>query len=128
VSGPIWGGPADNQISDVRESDVDTVEQKMAKQGVRWEKSIKSAGSRKIGFELMRDRYSAAKKGTTEPGLYHMENCLASIATIPVLPRDEDDTEDVDTSAEDHPYDMTRYRVLKSGMRMAKKLKVSLPH
>jgi len=100
----------------------------MANKGVRWEKSDKAKGSRKIGLELMRDRMSAAKKGSIEePHLYFMENCRASLATIPVLPRDEDDPDDVDTSAEDHPYDMTRYRVLKSSNRYAEKLNVQLP-
>lgn len=121
-------GPADNQISNVTESSTETIEVKMSNKGVRWEKSDKAKGSRKNGLELMRDRLSAAKKGSLEePHLYFMENCRASIATIPVLPRDEDDMEDVDTSAEDHPYDMTRYRVLKSSNRFATSLNVSLP-
>jgi hypothetical protein len=127
VVGKPSPGPADNQIRDVRESDVDTIETKMAKQKVTWEYSDKAPGTRKIGLELMRDRYLAAKKGIPEPALYHMENCRASIATIPVLPRDDKDPEDVDTGAEDHPYDMTRYRCLKGSSRYAKKLQVSFP-
>lgn len=122
-------GPADNQISDVRESDVDTIEMKMLKRGVAWEKSNKGPGSRKNGLEAMRDRYAAAKnRKVDEPGLYHMDNCRAAIATIPVLPRDEKDPEDVDTGAEDHAYDMTRYRVLKGSNRLATKIRVTLPH
>jgi hypothetical protein len=37
VESQPWPGPADNQIRDVRESDVDTIEKKMADKGVRWE-------------------------------------------------------------------------------------------
>lgn len=120
-------GPADNQIRDVRESDVDTIEKKMADKGVRWTQSDKSPGSRKNGLELTRDRMSAAKNGREEPHIYFMENCRASISTIPVLPRDVDDPEDIDTSAEDHCWDMTRYRVLKSSNRAATKLRVQFP-
>jgi hypothetical protein len=52
-----------------------------------------------------------------------MDNCRASIAILPTLPRDEDDPDDVDTDAEDHPYDMVRYRVLKGANRLAKFVK-----
>jgi hypothetical protein len=120
-----WPGPADNQIRDVRESDVDTIEKKMSDRGIRWIESDKSPGSRKVGLQLMRDRLEAAmlnREGVAR--LYFMDNCRASIATLPTLPRDEDDPDDVDTDAEDHPYDMVRYRVLKGANRVARKVKV----
>lgn len=116
-------GPADNQIRDVREADVDTIEKKMGDKGVRWERSDKSKGSRKNGFQLLRDRLEAAIRGEG-PGIYFMSNCVASTTLIPSLPRDEDEPDDVDTDAEDHGYDMVRYRVLKSSNRAAKALKV----
>lgn len=122
-----WPGPADNQIRDVREVDVDTIEKKMADKGVRWIESDKSPGSRKVGLQLMRDRLEASMRGEGV-GLYFTENCRASIATLPTLPRDEDDPDDVDTEAEDHPYDMVRYRVLKGANRLAKKIKVTFAH
>lgn len=121
-----YPGPADNQIRDVREADVDTIESKMADEGILWEHSDKSRGSRKVGLELLRTRLLAARKGEG-PGWYWMANCVASIATIPVLPRDEKDMDDVDTSAEDHAYDMNRYRALKASNRLAKKLVVKMP-
>jgi hypothetical protein len=122
-----WPGPADNQIRDVRESDVDTIEKKFSDNGVRWERSDKSPGSRKNGLQLIRDRLEAAMKGKEEARLYFMDNCRATIATLPTLPRDEDDPDDVDTEAEDHAYDMIRYRVLKGANRLAKKLKAHWP-
>lgn len=117
-------GPADNQIRDVREADEDTIEKKMADKGVRWTESDKSDGSRRNGFELMRERLKAA---TAKEGMaiYFMENCRASIATLPILPRDEDKMDDVDTDAEDHPYDAARYRVLKGHRRKATKIKTT---
>lgn len=120
-----WPGPADNQIRDVRESDVDTIEKKMSDRGVRWIASDKSPGSRKVGLQLMRDMLEAAMLNRPDaPHLYFMDNCRASIGTLPVLPRDDDDPDDVDTDAEDHAYDMVRYRVLKGANRIAKKIKV----
>lgn len=119
-------GPADNQIRNVQDDDSDTIEKKMADKGVRWTESDKSPGSRHNGLELMREMLDNANNGEG-PGLYFCEECRASIATIPVLPRDEDDTDDVDTSAEDHAYDMVRYRVLKGRNRIAKKLNVKFP-
>lgn len=119
-----WPGPADNQIRDVRESDVDTIEKKMSKKGVRWTESDKSPGSRRNGLQLIRDRLEAASRGEG-PGLYFMRNCEASIETLPSLPRDEEKLDDVDTTAEDHCYDMVRYRVLKGANRLARKIKVT---
>lgn len=118
-----YSGPADNQIRDVRESDVETIEKKMADEGIRWTKSDKSPGSRKHGLELTRGRFENAVKGEG-PGLYFMGHCTAAISTIPVLSRDEDNEDDVDSESEDHPYDDTRYRVLEGNDRTAKFVKV----
>jgi hypothetical protein len=40
-----------------------------------------------------------------------MDICKATLSTLPVLPRDLKDLDDVDTEAEDHAYDDVRYRV-----------------
>ena len=121
-----WPGPADNRIRAVVDSELDTPEKLMNKQGVRWEESDKSPGSRLVGLALVRDRLEAAVKGEG-PALYFMDNCVASIATLPLLPRDSKRIDDVDTKSEDHPYDMVRYRVLKGANRLAHKIKVSMP-
>jgi len=126
IHSQIWPGPADNQIRDVRESDVETIESKMQKQGIAWTQSDKSAGSRKNGFELFRERLEMASKGEG-PAIYFMENCRASIASIPVLQRDKDKLDDVDTKTEDHIWDMVRYRVLKGAKRLATNVKFSMP-
>jgi hypothetical protein len=116
-----WPGPADNQIRDVREIEVDTIEKKMEDEGVRWTHSDKSPGSRINGLQLMRDRLSASI-AKERPGLYFMQNCKASIDILPTLPRDEDKPDDVDTESEDHVYDMTRYRVLSGNNRFARSI------
>jgi hypothetical protein len=125
VQGVIYSGPADNEISNVKDSGTETIEKKMNDEGVYWERSDKSPGSRKNGMELFRNRLQASTR-QEGPGIYFMENCRASIATIPVLPRDEKKMDDVDTKAEDHPWDMVRYRVLKGNDRTATNVVVRL--
>ncbi len=49
------------------------------------------------------------------PGLYVFDTCRQFIRTVPVLPRDENKPDDVDTAAEEHVADETRYRVLAKG-------------
>lgn len=117
-------GPADNSIRDKREEDVDTIADKMADKGIRWARCDKSPGSRINGLQLMRDALLASKR-KEEAGLYFMTNCEGSIETLPSLPRDEKKIDDVDTSAEDHVYDMVRYRVLKGSNRLATDIKVT---
>lgn len=121
-----WPGPADNQIRNVRERDVDTIEKKMGDKGVRWTNSDKSPGSRKQGLQLLRDRLEAALRGEG-PAVYVMAHCTASISTIPTLPRSEKDLDDVDTNAEDHPYDGWRYRLLAGNNRFATSINVNFP-
>jgi len=98
----------------------------MSKKGVRWTESDKSPGSRVIGLQLFRDRLEASvnREG---PGIYFMSNCVASIDLLPTLPRDEKKLDDVDTTAEDHCYDMVRYRVLKGANKAAAKFKLVMP-
>ena len=83
--------------------------------GVSWDRADKSPGSRKNGWELLRKRLKAAREDSKDdPGLYVFETCTHFIRTVPVLPRDtrNSKTDDVDTQAEDHVGDETRYRVL----------------
>lgn len=119
-------GPADNQIRDITESDNDTIEKKMNDEGISWQKCDKSKGSRRNGMELFRDMLRNALRGEG-PGIYFMQNCQAAIETIPVLPRDETFEDDVDSDAEDHAYDETRYRVLKGSNRWATNLQMRMP-
>ena len=44
--------------------------------------------------------------------LYFLDCCEDSIRTIPTLQHDEGDPEDLDTEAEDHAADETRYGVM----------------
>ena len=111
-------GPADNAIRNVEEKESDSIAAKMEEEGISWEASDKRPGSRKNGLQLLRERLEASCNGEA-PGIFFFRNCRATLATLPVLPRDEKDPDDVDTEAEDHAYDDIRYRVLKAGKRVA---------
>lgn len=106
-------GPADNQIRAVSQPGVPTIADEMAQAGVHWTASEKSPGSRKIGLELMRSRIREAGKDHPErPALFVMAHCTNALDHWPVLPRDQDNPDDVDSDSEDHDYDAARYRVL----------------
>lgn len=105
-------GPADNSIFD-DENGV-CIARDMEKEGVKWTRSNKSAGSRKNGLEVARGMLKAATKRPMEsPGLFVFDTCSDGfIRTIPVLPRSDNDNDDIDSKAEDHAWDESRYRVL----------------
>jgi len=117
-------GPADNQIYNVNEKESDSIASKMAEEGVEWTTSDKRAGSRINGLQLLRDRLKASisREGA---GIYFMEHCISMFETLPVLPRDTKNIEDVDTNAEDHPYDEVRYKVLANVPKPAKTIEVT---
>jgi hypothetical protein len=111
-------GPADNSIRDVKEIDVQSIEDKMALLGVKWTKSDKSPGSRRNGLQMFRERLESAVDGDG-PGFYVMQHCTGTIRTVPAIPRSEKDPDDVDTKSEDHHYDTHRYRILAAGVKKA---------
>lgn len=111
IAGRVSPGPADSSIYDV--ADGQSIASKMSLNGVTWRAANKGPGSRKNGWELMRSMLAAARKSPPEdPGLWVTAGCEQFIRTIPTLPRDGKDRDDVDTAAEDHIADETRYRVL----------------
>lgn len=109
----VLPGPADSQIFAVTEAESDSIASKMASEGVEWTSADKRPGSRKNGLELMRGALeNSAEQPAERPGIWIMEHCTAFLETVPRVPRDEDDPDDVDTTSEDHVYDETRYMVL----------------
>jgi len=105
-------GPADNSINDGEIGN--TVADEMKRYGVVWERSDKSPGSRVAGLNKLREMLESATQFPMEtPGLFVFNNCSHFIRTVPVLPRDTRRIDDVDTEAEDHVYDETRYRIMK---------------
>jgi len=126
--GRVQPGPADNSINDV-ENGV-CIAQDMARKvtingkvykGVKFTRSNKSPGSRKNGWEKMRVAiFNAQPDGgpRENPGIFAFRNCQDGfIRTVPTLPRDVKDPDDVDTDAEDHVADEVRYVILSVGDR-----------
>lgn len=104
-------GPADSSIFDVQ--DGHSISTSFEKNGVKWLPANKGPGSRKNGWELMRERFGHATRHAQEhAGLFVVDHCTDFIRTIPALPRDEKKPDDIDTNAEDHIADEARYRVL----------------
>lgn len=83
--------------------------------GIRWNPADKRPGSRVTGWDQMRRMMKNAHPSSLgpreAPGLFVTENCAQFLRTVPVLPRDEKDPDDINTEAEDHVADESRYRV-----------------
>ena len=116
LRGRVQAGPADSSIFDV--TDDASIAQNMERIGVRWTTADKRPGSRKNGWELLRGRLQATLANDGRPGLYVFPTCRDFIRTVPTLPRDDRDPDDVDTEAEDHIADETRYRLLARSQRI----------
>ncbi len=80
----------------------------MNRMGCRWRPSDKSKGSRVAG-KLEVHRRLTIDPVTEKPRLQFFNTCKNLIRTLPTLPLDDLNCEDVNTHAEDHAYDALRY-------------------
>lgn len=130
LHGIVKAGPADSSIFNTENGNciADDMERKVRLddgrdyRGVSWEHADKRPGSRKMGWEQCRKALKDAmpnKDGRPreQPGMFVFDTCTHFLRTFPSLPRDEKDMDDVDTDAEDHIGDETRYRVREMGVR-----------
>ena len=111
-------GPADSAIYNTGDNEL-SIGEKMEKNGATWKPANKKPGSRVNGAALFCDMLTASveakdkESGLPEsPAFYVFDNCRGWISRIPILPRDKKNSDDVDTDAEDHDWDATRYRIL----------------
>jgi hypothetical protein len=81
--------------------------------GVHWEASSKGPGSRIQGLSEFVDRLHSNSFKV-------FATCKHWLRTVPSLPADPKRIEDIDTTAEDHLFDATRYGLM---MRRAKTVK-----
>ncbi len=103
------GGRVKHSIADAaifsRENGV-CIGDDFRKGGVLFEPSKKYPGYRVHALEVVRKRLTASRKTPMEePGLFIAEDCRDFIRTVPTLPRDPKNLDDVLSSAEDHVYD-----------------------
>lgn len=90
--------------------------------GCQWRPAHKGSGSRRQGCQLI---HTMLKQKLTDglPKMQVFANCKNLIRTLPALPIDGLDPEDIDTTAEDHAYDALRYG-LQSSSGVLKKQKL----
>ena len=104
-------GPADNQIRNVNDVSVETIEAKMRAKGIGWTESDKSPGSNAMGLQVLRDRLEAALRREGK-AFYVTRRCPATIELLPPIPRDEEKPDEVDRNYEKHVFDVIKYRLL----------------
>jgi len=88
-----------------------SIAETMIREGCRWRPSDRSPRSRVAG-KLELHRLLAKESDTGQPKLKVFSNCTNLARTMPMLPVDKNNPEDVDTHAEDHAYDALRYGVM----------------
>ena len=85
-----------------------SIAETMIQEGCRWRPSDRSPRSR-IAGKLEIHKRLKLDENTGYPSLFVLDNCVNLIRTLPMLPTDKNNPEDVDTHAEDHAYDALRY-------------------
>ena len=85
-----------------------SIAETMILEGCRWRPSDRSPRSRIAGKLEIHKRLRPDEE-TGYPSLFILDNCVNLIRTLPMLPTDKNNPEDVDTHAEDHAYDALRY-------------------
>lgn len=84
----------------------DTLIKGMQAQGFAFKRPMKN---RRSGWAATREMLTNAKEKNGKPGLWIADRCPGWWATVPVLPRDPLNPEDVDTRSIDHWADACRY-------------------
>ena len=85
-----------------------SIAETMIQEGCKWRPSDRSPKSRINGKLEIHKRLKVHEKDN-EPTLKVFSNCVNLIRTLPLLPLDKNNPEDVDTDAEDNAYDALRY-------------------
>jgi len=122
-------GVLDSAVWDMRGQMGPSIAEEMNKRGLRWRPASKGPGSRVAGKVELHKRLRVPEPFITrntlgeetvtqqKPMLQIFENCVNLIRTLPTLPIDKHNPEDVDTDAEDHAYDALRYGVMSRPMK-----------
>jgi hypothetical protein len=106
-----WRGYADPSIFD--ETGGKSIYRQMI-EGTKlgWLGLLPGDNKRAPGWQRMREMLAeSAAEHPEGPGIWVMKHCTEWIRTVPSLPIDDKNPDDVDTDAEDHPGDETRYAV-----------------
>lgn len=116
IRGRVNPGPADTEIwtKDNRGTSRAPIDDFEDVLGVEcWEKADKSPGSRKRGYQKIREYLKGSKPGADgtreKPGIFVCECCDAWIDLVPTAGRDPNDQDEIPKNYEDHDIDCTRY-------------------
>lgn len=112
IHGRAHYGVADGSIFD--ETNGNCIARDFEINGIFWDRANKSPGSRTLGWHELRKRLTNSHNGDKpreNKGLFIFDTCNHWLRTVPVLPRSDKDPDDVNTEAEDHIADETRYRL-----------------
>jgi len=86
-----------------------SIAETMIQVGCQWRPSDRTPRSRISGKLEIHKRLKPSDNKKKEPGLRIFSTCRNLIRTLPLLPLDENNPEDINTDAEDHAYDALRY-------------------
>ena len=109
--GTIRYGVLDSSLWHKRGDTGPSLAEQMNMKGCRWRPSDRSKGSRVAGKNELHRRLQV-DEFTDEPRLVFMSTCINTISQLPAIPLDKNNSEDVDTKAEDHLYDALRYGIM----------------
>lgn len=96
--------PADRNIFTRIGSEL-SIAESFGRAGVQWVRASQHPGSRRTGMNEIVQRL---RDGTFKV----TSNCEHWLRTVPMLPADPDNPDDVDVSGEDHCWDMTQYSLM----------------
>lgn len=118
ISWRMNSGPADANIwtKDPRGLQTAVIDDFEAVLGIDcFEKADMAGGSRKIGYQKIREYMKGAHPGPQgireKPGLFVCESNTHWLDLVPTAPRNPDDMDELPDKYEDHPVDATRYRL-----------------
>ena len=109
--GKIRYGVLDSSLWHKRGDTGPSLAEQMIIKGCRWRPSDRSKGSRIAGKNEIHRRLQV-DEFTEEPRIVFFNTCTNIISQLPSIPLDKNNSEDVDTKAEDHLYDALRYGVM----------------
>lgn len=95
-----------------------SIAETMIQEGCRWRPSDRTPKSRVAGKLEIHKRLRPDEE-TGYPTMFIFDNCTNLIRTLPMLPVDKNNPEDVNTHAEDHAYDALRYGCMSRPMHPA---------
>ena len=86
-----------------------SIAETMIQTGCKWRPSDRTPRSRISGKLEIHKRLKPSDNKKKEPGLRIFSTCRNLIRTLPILPLDDTNLEDINTNVEDHAYDALRY-------------------